>query len=212
MISHTVAVGRISSMRRAEGHAWAAERGERAIHCCRSKLADWHSGLVELLHCSPEPHVRSGRCRADVRGVAQLGRAPRLGRGGRRFKSSLPDRLSVTCSYSAEMPRDAAASGAAARDARRALAARGADGAQPRRRWPPSSRGRSRRRSRCTSATWPKVRGRPAIRPAGGDLRAARGAGRGGARPAAGDRGVRGRARGGRRRIVGRRCGCSRTA
>ena len=39
------------------------------------------------------------------RGVAQPGRAPRLGRGGRRFKSSLPDLLSAVRRCRSRMPR-----------------------------------------------------------------------------------------------------------
>ncbi len=55
-----------------------------------TKLSQWE-GVNEDSRARPESFLGSGGDRIDHRAVAQLGRASRSGREGRRFKSCLPD-------------------------------------------------------------------------------------------------------------------------
>src|SRR3982751_6034653 len=83
-ISQTVAVGRISSARWA---ASARKAGGRAV-VNNFTLTD----RASVSTVEPSWYTPAADFLQQFRGVAQPGRAPRLGRGGRRFKSSLADR------------------------------------------------------------------------------------------------------------------------
>ena len=84
-----------------------ADRAGRSDPSCRgTHRSDRVCSVIIVFRRFPDVHPTSPRrIRSTRRGVAQPGRAPGSGPGGRRFKSSLPDQSPQTLLAAKEVPR-----------------------------------------------------------------------------------------------------------